>query len=187
VRPAFTALALLGWLVLPVQARAAGEKEWQLGARTGVGTVSVDDRTTWGFVAGIDAEYGLSDTWALRGTVMSALHSVERENDMDTRPIGKLLTSAALVGLTYTIDILRLVPYGNLQLGVARTDGAVISPGFAFVSALGVGADYYVTPLWTTGAFFQYLFDPFDLIADPFSLGRSPQGFSASLRVSRVF
>jgi hypothetical protein len=187
VRPGFTLLALLGCLALPASARAAGEKEWQLGARTGVGTVTVDGRTTWGFVAAVDVEYGLSDTWALRGTIMSSLHSVERDNEMDTRPVGKLVTSAALAGLTYTIDILRLVPYADLQLGVARTDGAVVSPGFAFVSALGVGADYYVTPLWTTGAFFQYLFDPFDLIADPFNLGRSPQGFSATLRVSRVF
>jgi hypothetical protein len=178
---------LLACLALPAAARAAGEKEWQLGGRTGVGTVSVDGRTTWGFVAAIDVDYGLSDSWALRGTLASSLISVDKENDADARPVGKLVSSAALAGLTYTIDILRLVPYANLQLGLAHVDGAVVSPGFAFVSVLGVGADYYVTPLWTTGASFQYQFDPFDLIADPFNLGRSPQGFSATLRVSRVF
>ena len=187
MRTRLCALALIGWLALPAGARAAGEKEWQLGARTGVGTATADGRTSWGFVAAIDGEYGLSDSWALRATVTSSLHSVSRENEMDSRPAGKLITSAALAGLTYTIDILRLVPYANLQLGVARTDGAVTSPGFALVSALGIGADYYVTPLWTTGMSFQYLFDPFDLVADPFNLGRSPQGFSATLRVSRVF
>ena len=180
-------LALLGCLAVPGIARGAGQREWQLGGRTGIGTVTVDGRTSWGFAAGIDVEYGLSDSWAVRGSLASSLHSVSAESAMDTRPVGKLLTTTALAGLTYTIDILRLVPYGDLQLGVARTDGAVVTPGFSFVSALGVGADYYVTPLWTSGVSFQYLFDPFDLFSDPFNLGRSPYGFSVTLRISRVF
>jgi hypothetical protein len=187
VKPGLCVLALLASLALPGAARAAGEKEWQLGARTGLDRVTVDGRSSWGFVAGVDVEYGLSDSWALRASVASSLHSLDREGAMDTRPAGKLITSTGLAGLTYTIDILRLVPYADVQLGVARTDGAVVNPGFAFISATGIGADYYVTPLWTAGAYFQYLFDPFDLFSDPFNLGRSPYGFSAALRISRIF
>jgi hypothetical protein len=168
-------------------ALAAGEKEWQLAGRTGAGTVSSDGRTAWGFVAALDVEYGLTDSWALRGSLATSFQSVDHENAMDTRPAGKIQTVAALGGLTYTIDVLRLVPYADLQLGALRLDGAVVTPRTVFVTALGIGADYYVTRRWTVGAYFQYLFAPIDLFSDPFNLGSSPYGFAATLRVSRIF
>jgi outer membrane protein with beta-barrel domain len=178
--------ALLG-VALGGRAHAAGEGEWQLAGRTGAGTIGADGRTSWGFVGAADLDYGLTDSWALRATLFSSLHSMDAESPTDMRPTGRLLALGGLGGLTYTIDILRLVPYADLQLGFVHVGGAIASPGFAFITALGIGADYYVTRQWTAGAHFQYLFDPIDLFADPLNLGRSPYGFSATLRLSRIF
>jgi hypothetical protein len=171
----------------PRRAVAAGEAEWELAGRTGIGTVNVDGRTTWGFVGAADLDYGLTDSWGLRASIATTVHSVEAAGPTDMRPKGTIATGAALAGLTYTIDVLRLVPYADLQLGVLYIGGAVVNPRAAFVTALGVGADYYVTRQWTTGVHFQYLFDPIDLLSDPFNLGRSPYGFSATLRLGRIF
>jgi hypothetical protein len=169
-------------------ARAAGENEWQLSARTGGATVSVDGRTTWGFAAALDLEYGLTDAWALRATIATSFHSVDAAGPMDSRPAGRIETTSALGGLTYTIDILRLVPYADLQFGAFKVSGAVQIPRTTFISALGIGADYFITRKWTTGLHFQYLFAPVDLITGAFNLGgSSPYAFSITARISRIF
>lgn len=171
----------------PRAARAAGEQEWQLAARTGTATVNADGRTSWGFAAGLDVEYGLTDAWAVRASGATSLHSVAPEMRMDPRPSGKIVTAAGLAGLTYTIDILRLVPYGDFQLGAYRLSGAVTKPTTLFVAAIGIGADFYLTRRWTAGAYFQYLFSPVDLFSDPFNLGSNPYQFSATIKLSRIF
>jgi opacity protein-like surface antigen len=166
---------------------AAGEREWQLSGRVGGTALSLDERRPWGFGAGLDVEYGFTDSWAARATVQTSRHAVGSEGPDDMRPVGKIIATAALAGLTYTIDILRLVPYAHLQLGAIRFDGAVANPGTVFAAALGVGADYFVTRSWTAGLAFQYLFAPADLISDPLNLGSSPFSFSATVRLSRIF
>jgi len=188
VKPAgLLPLTLLAWAGLGQTAYGAGEKEWQIAGRTGAATVTTDGRTDWGFAAAVDVEYGLSDSWGLRGSIATSLHSVSKDNANDMRPEGRIETAAALAGLTYTIDILRLVPYADLQLGALQLGGAVVTPRIVFVTALGIGADYYVTRRFTTGAYFQYLFAPIDLISDPLNLGSSPYGFSMTVRLSKVF
>jgi Outer membrane protein beta-barrel domain len=187
VKPTACLLTLLSWSCLGGAARAAGEKEWQLAGRTGAATISVDGRTAWGFAAAADLEYGLTDSWAVRGSLATSFHSVNPESASDKRPSGRIQTSSALAGLTYTIDVLRLVPYADLQLGASNVRGAVVTPKTAFVSALGLGADYYITRRFTTGIYFQYLFAPLDLVSNPLNLGSSPYGFSVTLRVSRIF
>ena len=82
-------------------------------------------------------------------------------------PAGSVRTAAALAGLTYTIDVLRLIPYANLELGVIRFGGAVTKAETVFAAELGIGADYFLSRRWTTGVSFQYLFAPADLISRP--------------------
>jgi hypothetical protein len=174
--------------VLAVQggARAAGEREWQLAARTGTARVTADGRSAWGFAAALDLDYGLTDAWALRASLETSLHSVDKVSPQDGRPAGKIATGAALAGVTYEIDVLRLVPYGDLQLGAYRIGGAVTEPATKFVAALSIGADYFLSRRWTLGAYFQYLFAPFDLFSDPLSLGSAPYQFSATVRLSKI-
>jgi hypothetical protein len=168
-------------------ARAAGEKEWQTSLRLGAANVNVDGRKPWGFAGALDVEYGLTDAWALRASVVTSIHPVSASGKMDMRPTGNVQTNAAMAGLTYTIDVLRLVPYADLQTGVVQFAGAVTNPAVHWAAELGVGADYFWTRRWLTGVSFQYLFTPADLLSDPLNLGSSPFAFILTLRVSRVF
>jgi hypothetical protein len=187
---ALSALLLVGLLgPAPLSsAWAAGEGEWQLALRAGPGTVNFDNRKPWGLATAVDLEYGLNDAWALRATLAGSFHPVDKETiDRQPLPGGTVRTAAALAGLTYTIDVLRLVPYANFELGAIRFDGAVASTKTLFAAELGIGADYFVTRRWTTGVSFQYLFAPADLLSDPLNIGSSPFSFSATWRVARIF
>jgi len=188
VRTAATVLlALAASLALARAAAAAGEREWQVALRLGAGTVSVDNRKPWGFAGALDIEYGLTDAWALRASFEATTHDVSKEGDTDMRPEGTIRTSAALIGVTYTVDVLRLVPYGNLQAGVINLGGAVTTPQTLLAMQLGVGADYFVSRRFLAGVSFQYLFEPADLLSDPLNLGTNPFSFTATARGSYLF
>jgi outer membrane protein W len=167
-------------------AAAAGESEWQLSARLGAGTVSIDNRSPWGPVGAVDLEYGLSDAWAARASLGTATASVSADKKTGA-PGGEVLASSALAGITYTFDVLRLVPYGELALGAVRFGGAVTRPHITFAAELGVGGDYLVTRRWAVGLSFQYLFAPGDLLSNAMQLGGSPFAFSTTLRGSWIF
>jgi hypothetical protein len=168
-------------------AAAAGENEWQAALRLGAGTVNVDGRKPWGIAGGVDVEYGLTDAWALRLSFEASTHDVSKSNDMDTRPAGAVRTDAALIGLTYTFDVLRLVPYADVQVGFAQVSGAVVAPLSLLAMELGVGADYFVSRRVTAGVSFHYLFEPADLLSDPLNLGTNPFSFTATARASYLF
>ena len=187
VRTAAVLLALALSLAGARTAAAAGEHEWQVALRLGAGTVSIDGRKPWGIAGGIDLEYGLTDSWALRLSFEGSTHDVSKSNDMDTRPEGAVRTDAALLGLTYTFDVLRLVPYANLQAGFAQVRGAVVTPQSLLAMELGVGADYFVSRRVTAGVSFHYLFEPADLLSDPLNLGTNPFSFTATARASYLF
>jgi len=180
-------LALAVSLSAARTATAAGEHEWQAALRLGVGTVSVDGRKPWGPAAGIDLDYGLTDAWALRLSFEGSTHDVSKTSDSDMRPEGAIRTDAVLLGLTYTFDVLRLVPYADLQVGLAQVRGAVTAPQSLLAMQLGVGADYFVTRRITAGISFHYLFEPADLLSDPLNLGTNPFSFTATARGSYLF
>jgi len=169
------------------RAAAAGESEWQVALRAGAGTVNIDGRKPWGIAGGLDVEYGITDAWAVRASVDASSHSVSKEGEMDERPAGSVQTRAALIGLTYTFDVLRLVPYANLQAGLIQFAGGVLTPQSLFAMRLGVGADYFVTRHFTAGLCFQYLFTPEDLLSDPLNLGTNPFAFTVTARASYLF
>ena len=181
------ALALALALALESTAAAAGEHEWQVALRAGAGTVSVDGRKPWGLAGGLDVEYGLTDAWAVRLSFEGSTHDVSKANDMDLRPAGTIHTDAAMLGVTYTVDILRLIPYGTLQMGLLQVRGAVTTPQSLLAMELGLGADYFVTRRFLAGLSFHYLFEPADLLSDPLNLGTNPFSFTATGRVSYLF
>jgi hypothetical protein len=171
-------------------ARAAGEDEWQLSARAGAATVNVDGRDPWGFAGALDLEYGLTDAWAARLSLEGSAHPVDARaasSSVSKLPGGTVGTTAALLGVTYTFDVLRLVPYANLAAGVVHFGGAVLSPHTTVALELGVGADYLVTKRWSCGVSFQYLFAPADLANNALNIGETPFAFGITLRGSRVF
>jgi hypothetical protein len=187
VRTASVVLAFAVSMWLARSAAAAGEHEWQVGLRAGAGTVSIDDRKPWGYAGGLDVDYGLTDSWGLRATLQASAHAVSKDSDMDMRPEGTVRTNAALVGIVYTFDVLRLVPYADLQVGLIQLAGAVTAPQSLLAMQLGVGADYFATRHVTAGLCFHYLFEPADLLADPLNLGTNPFSFTVTARASYLF
>ncbi|HVT10520.1 MAG TPA: hypothetical protein VHO67_23835 [Polyangia bacterium] len=168
------------------RARAIGRDEWQAAARLGTAVVHVDGRSPWGEAAGLDLEYGVADAWALRLSAEGSIQGVDK-TAKPMLPGGSITTEALLAGICYTIDVLRLVPYADLEFGVARIGGAVLVPQSMFVSELGLGTDYYLNPRWRVGVSFQYLYRPQDLLSNPQGLGNSPFIFSATARLAFGF
>jgi hypothetical protein len=186
------ALAIGAWLALAAAtwaapARAApGEDEWQLSARLGLGDVHVDGRSPLGVLGGADLEYGFSDAWAGRLSIGSGFHPVDADIK-NHLPGGTARTTFAVLGVTYTFDVLRLVPYLQTGVGVINFGGAVVKPGTAFDAELGLGADYLVTRRWAVGGVLQYQFTPAQLFGSPMDFGGTSFYFSASARVSWLF
>jgi len=180
---AFWVSVVLVFLAAPVH--AAGANEWQLSLRAGIGVVNVGS-DPWGVAGGLDVEYGLSDAWALRASVEGSTGSVDANKQAGTAA-GSEHMEAALAGVTYTIDVLRLVPYAYLQFGVAQIGGPLAAPVTMFASELGLGGDYYLTRQLRAGISFQYLYRPQDLLQNPQGLGNAPFTFSATARCGWVF
>jgi hypothetical protein len=166
---------------------SAGRDEWQLSLREGAGTVNVDGRQPWGDAAALDLEYGFLDAWAVRASLEGSVHSVTG-NPQTGLPGGTIHTGAALAGLTYAVDILRLVPYIDFEIGVAEIGGAVVAKQpHMLVSELGAGGDYFITRRVTAGLSFQYLYRPLDLFENLRDFGNSPFIFSVTARLSWIF
>jgi hypothetical protein len=171
----------------PGRARAAaGENEWQLSARFGVGDVHVDGRTPYGLLAGADLEYGLTDAWAVRLALGTGYHSVDADSKANL-PGGNVRTTSALLGVTYTFDVLRLVPYVQTSIGVINFAGAVVTPGTTLDAELGLGADYLLTRRWAVGGVLQYQFTPAQLFGSAMSFGGTNFYFALAARVCWLF
>jgi outer membrane scaffolding protein for murein synthesis (MipA/OmpV family) len=178
------------WLALaataPAARAAAGEDEWQLSARLGLASVDVDGRSPLGELAGADLEYGITDAWALRLSVGTGFHPVDAVAETSL-PKGTVRTNMALAGVTYTIDVLRLVPYIEVGVGVINFGGAVLTPGTTLDAELGLGADYLVTRHWALGGLLNYQFTPAQLFGSPMDFGGTSFYFAVSARVSWMF
>jgi hypothetical protein len=185
VKPAIALVALGIGLSVAATAHAAGADEWQAALRFGIGRLNLSDNI-WGPVAALDVEYGITDAWALRGSLEGFSHGVS-EDKANGIPAGSQRLGAALAGVAYTLDILRLVPYADVELGVVHIGGPLAAPYTRFASELGIGGDYYVTRNLRAGLSFQYLYSPQDLISNPEQFGNSPFMFSATARASWVF
>jgi hypothetical protein len=185
VKRAVALVALGIGVAAATPARAAGANELQAALRLGIGRLNVGDNP-WAPVGALDVEYGITDAWALRGSIEGYTHAVAPDK-ANAIPAGTERLGAALVGVAYTIDILRLVPYADLELGIAHIGGPLAAPRTMLVSELGIGGDYYVTRRLRAGLSFQYLYSPQDLISNPTQFGNSPFMFSATARVSWVF
>jgi hypothetical protein len=179
-----TCLALAG---LAGSARAAaGEDEWQVSARLGLGDVDIDGRAPFGVLAGADLEYGFTDAWAARLSLGTGFHNVNA--DMKNRlPGGRVRATTALVGVTYTFDVLRLVPYIQTGIGVINFGGAVTRPGTQLDAELGLGADYLITRRWALGSVLQYQFTPANLFGSAMEFGGTSFYFALAARVSWLF
>jgi opacity protein-like surface antigen len=171
---------------------AAGEEEWQVSVRAGVGALDVDGRSPFGGAFGVDVEYGFTDAWAARLSATVGFNPVDAqkmdmEKNIPALPGGTVRTTAAVVGVTYTFDVLRLVPYIETGIGVLNFAGAVTKPTTTLSAELGLGADYLVTKRWAVGGILQYQFTPIELFGSAMDFGGTSYDFVLSVRLSRLF
>jgi hypothetical protein len=175
--PVATALA-------PRAAWAVGEDEWQVSLRAGGGNPNGYPLQPWGFAGALDVEYGFFEAFAARASVGLVSYPVKAIKNGP--PAGTLQARTALLGATYAFDVLRLVPYMEVGIGLLQWSGPG-APSTSFGTELGLGADYLITPHWVAGASAQYIFSPTDLVTNAMQFGQSPLAFSLTLRVGRIF
>jgi len=167
-------------------ALAAGANEVEAGLRLGIGVANVGGQHPWGPAGGLEVAYGITDAWAVSGTVQGSTGSVSANKSAGIAA-GSERSAAALLGVIYTVDILRLVPFARAEFGFAQLSGPLAPTEQMFAAAIGLGGDYFVTRQLKAGITFQYLYRPQDLFSDPRNLGSAPFTFSTTARFSWVF
>lgn len=181
-----TAMFVAGWLVVTVVRPAvADEDDWQVGARVGLANVVVDGRNPFGARLALDGQYGLNDAWAVRVTAAGSRHTVS-EDAMRGLPGGTIYSYSGFAGLSYTMDILRLLPSFDVGVGFLGIGGGGAKPRKTVGMQAAVAADYMLTPRWSLGAVAEYVYAPFDLISNALKGTAAPQAFALSARVSWI-
>jgi hypothetical protein len=127
-------------LLLPSVARADW-KQWTVAVTPAYAVAYPDAKTAHGGGGAVDVGFGLSDTWAIHARGLLSWHQ------------GVLSGFAAMAGITYAIDVIRLQPTFDLSIGALGMYGgaafgdnpSVLKPIVAFGIAVGFAIDY----LWT--------------------------------------
>lgn len=143
--------ALVALCALPGVAMATGEGEKQVAADLGMALAGGDGKAHPGAQVGAEAALGLTDTWSGHAGASYAF--------LPSQPAGGLrhLTTLSL-GATYSLDVVRWVPFLDLGISVADLRGS--SAGSQYLGPqVGLGADYLLSRGWSLGALarFDYL------------------------------
>lgn len=143
--------ALMALCALSRVALATGEGEKQVAASLGFALAGVEGKARAGAQVGVEATRGLTDSWAAHVGVSYALLPGAAPYRLHH------LTTVAL-GATYSVDVLRWVPFLDLGLGVADLRSS--AGGSQYLGPqLGLGVDYLLTRGWSFAALarFDYL------------------------------
>jgi len=159
------ALAVLLVLVAHAPDARAGEEELVLAPSLGYSVIRVGDGYGHGGVVYLDADYGLSDSWALRGTGHYCAHYVSGD------PGGLLSVGGLGFGVLYTFDVLKVVPYASLTAGAVALGGADQGLRWNAEISVGVGLDYLVSRSFSVGFEVRYQLLIPDVTRYPFFLG----------------
>lgn len=147
---------LFPWLVIPAlfcstaSTSAAFERQWHAGLDAGLAGVSWNDEVRGGYGGGLHLAYGLSDSYNVLVEVGASSHSVYADRPALTVAHGGL-------GMAYTLDVIRWVPYMGLLVGGYRFDGAELQDAdhrLGFQGALGL--DYRPSRSWAVGVQLRY-------------------------------
>jgi Outer membrane protein beta-barrel domain len=149
-------------LVCGIPGRAGAEfKEWTVAVTPAYSVAYVDSRTAHGGGGGVEIGFGVSESLTLHA---SGFLSWQALGASKSEQRGTLSGYASMIGLTYTFDVLRLVPYFDLEVGMVGVRGnaafgandkvAKSADDFAF--ALGFGIDFLVTRHVAVGFLVRY-------------------------------
>lgn len=138
-----------GLLLFGTRSALAFENQWHLGAGAGIAAQERDP--SLGPAFGIHGAYGVSDLFDARLELINSWHG--------SAPIG-----AALLGITYKLDVIQLIPWGGLAAGGYYFSDTLrgkarnqVEPGGAAL----VGLDYAWSREWGASLALGMHFMPF--------------------------
>jgi hypothetical protein len=152
-------MALAASMLAPSSA-AAFERQWHVGVDAGYAVVF--DGGASGFGGGAHAAYGLSDSFNAMLELGITHHpgAAVSLGSGDGAKVFSLETIASgALGIAYTIDVARAVPYVGLLAGGYRLgDLSPMSPG----GQIALGLDYQLERNWAIGAQLRFhtIFNP---------------------------
>ena len=162
-----TALARLGLPVLlalgvPARSAHAERRRLRIGVQPLYTLAFVDRRDPSGGGVGADVAYSITDALSLRATSFVGWHDADGRAPGNAG--GTISSFGAFAGLTYALDVVRIVPSFDLGVGVLGLRGdarfssqpALLPSVNAFALELGFGFDWLVTHRWSVGAVVRY-------------------------------
>jgi opacity protein-like surface antigen len=167
-----TALAVMVVLVAWAPEARAGEEELVVAPSVAYSVIRAGDSNRHGGALYLDLEYGLSDSWALRGTGHWSGHYVGGGYGGDNgENSGGLLSAGGLgFGVLYTFDVLKVVPFASLTAGAMALGGAGQELRWNAAISLGLGLDYLVSRSFSVGFEARYHLLVPDVTRFPFYL-----------------
>ena len=159
----------------PCPAQAAGEGEKQVSGALGF-ALAGDHNTRPGMQAGVEAMMGFTDSWAGRAAVSSSWQPEPASG-------GPGHVTAASLGMTYSLDVLRWVPFMDLGVSLADLRGGGASSQ-RLGPQVGLGAEYLLSRRWTLAALARFDYLALRLRGPA---GTHPWWACAGLRIGRVF
>lgn len=152
-------LAATGCALAPRTA-AAFERQWHVGVDAGYAVIF--DNGASGFGGGAHAAYGLSDSFNAMLELSVTRHpgaAVTLGSGDNAKAFSLETIASGALGIAYTIDVARAVPYVGVLLGGYRLgDLSPMSPG----GQIALGLDYQLERNWAIGAQLRFhtIFNP---------------------------
>jgi opacity protein-like surface antigen len=157
-------------LVLGAADARAAAKEWEITVAPSYAVAYADQRTAHGGGANLKLGLGVSDTVTLHVRGLLAWHgadAIPAGDGVQMRQAGALGGFGAFFGFSYTLDVIRLQPVFDVEVGALGLRGradfgggpegdAVMPPITGFAVGLGFGLDWLVTRHVAIGAEVRY-------------------------------
>ena len=143
-------MGLAGLMAMTGPARA-GDDEWILSVSPEASMARAWGKTRWGPGTELAVEYGLSDSWTLRGqTTYAALWAPGGQ------PGSVLSMVQGGADIVWNLDVLRIIPFIHAGLAAAAM-GSKDQKWIPFLTIrIGAGLDYLVDRHWTVGMTVTY-------------------------------
>ncbi|MFO0735317.1 MAG: hypothetical protein U0270_05530 [Labilithrix sp.] len=142
-------------MLLATSDASAIEQQHHLGLAPAFGMLNIKDKSTVsaGFGGALHYAYGLTDQWNLTldasSVVVAADQKLDPPANLQTRPAA---VHQAGAGVSYVIDILRVIPWFGIEGGACLLTGGTLDRAIVVPDlSVGVGLDYQLSRTFAVG------------------------------------
>ncbi len=170
-RPLIPLLLLALSLAAGPRPARAGEKEWVVSPGLGYRVLQARHHARHGGTVTLDVDYGLNDSWGLRGSAYWAGPLWQLDDPA-------LLSSGGVgFGATYVFDVLRVVPFASATVGASVIGGGGVPLRWNAELRIGGGLDFLARRDFSVGLEVRYALQVPDFREFPWAI-------SVALRLS---